>query len=59
MALTFLIVLNVICIFICYFVAKIRGAKTLKWAIWGAILGPLALPFVCFAKPEPIIDSSS
>jgi len=38
--------------FICYGVAKYKGAKTLLWAIMGTILGPLAIPFVFFSKPE-------
>lgn len=51
---TVLFVLNILSIFICYAVAKHRGAKTIYWAIVGAILGPLAIPFVFFSKPEVI-----
>ncbi|WP_157673875.1 hypothetical protein [Cognaticolwellia beringensis] len=46
-----LLVLNLLCIFVCYSVAKSKGANTSFWAIMGAILGPLAVPFVFFAKP--------
>ena len=47
-----LVILNVLSIFFCYYVAKYRGAKTLYWGIMGALLGPLAIPFVFFSKPE-------
>tara|TARA_R110000744_G_scaffold19280_3_gene50942 strand:+ start:6542 stop:6706 length:165 start_codon:yes stop_codon:yes gene_type:complete len=46
-----LLVLNLLFIFVCYSVAKSKGANTSFWAIMGAILGPLAVPFVFFAKP--------
>ena len=49
---TVLFILNILSIFICYAVAKHRGAKTIFWAIVGAILGPLAIPFVFFSKPQ-------
>ena len=49
---TVLLLLNILSIFICYSVAKHRGAKTIFWAIVGAILGPLAIPFVFFSKPQ-------
>lgn len=47
-----LLVLNVLCIFVCYYVAKSKGSNARYWAIMGAIFGPLALPFVFFAKPK-------
>ncbi|MFT5637079.1 MAG: hypothetical protein ACI89T_002554 [Cognaticolwellia sp.] len=47
-----LLVLNLLCIFVCYSIAKSKGANTRFWAIMGAILGPLAVPFIFFAKPE-------
>lgn len=51
---TVLFVLNILSIVICYAVAKHRKAKTIFWAIVGAILGPLAIPFVFYSKPEII-----
>jgi hypothetical protein len=47
-----LLILNVLSIFICYYLAKSRGAKPRFWAILGALLGPLAIPFVFFSNPE-------
>lgn len=46
-----LLVLNVLSIFVCFYIAKFRGVKTVCWAINGAIFGPLAIPFLFFAKP--------
>lgn len=51
MAIVFLLIINVICIFVCFFIAKWRKANATYWAILGALLGPLALPFILFAKP--------
>jgi hypothetical protein len=51
---TVLLVLNILSIFICYVVAKQRKANTIFWAIIGAILGPLAIPFVLFSQPHVI-----
>jgi hypothetical protein len=48
---TILLILNILSIFVCYAVAKYKGAKANFWAILGAILGPLAIPFVFFSKP--------
>lgn len=31
-------------------IAEKRGAKVMFWAIMGAVFGPLAIPFVFFAK---------
>lgn len=52
MAIMALLLINVICIFVCYVFAKWRRANVKYWAIMGAILGPLALPFMVFAKVE-------
>ncbi|WNC74100.1 hypothetical protein RGQ13_08955 [Thalassotalea psychrophila] len=52
MGIIFLLVINVICIFVCYFFAKWRKVNPKYWAVMGAILGPLALPFILFAKVE-------
>ncbi|KGK00129.1 hypothetical protein [Thalassotalea sp. ND16A] len=52
MGIAFLLAINFICIFICYFFAKWRKANAGYWAIMGALLGPIALPFILFAKPK-------
>ncbi|WP_440875192.1 hypothetical protein [Thalassotalea sp. PLHSN55] len=46
-----LIVLNILSIFVCFYLAKLRHARRYYWALLGALLGPLAIPFVFFAKP--------
>lgn len=33
-------------------IAEKRGAKVLFWAVMGAVFGPLAIPFVFFAKTD-------
>ncbi len=52
MGIAFLLAINIVCIFICYFFAKWRKANAVYWAIMGALIGPLALPFILFAKPK-------
>lgn len=41
-----------LCTGICYFVAKHRKANVPFWVVLGATLGPLAIPFVFFARPK-------
>ena len=50
MALVVLIVLNIMSMLICYLVAKWRGGNTVRWLVLGALLGPIALPFLLFMK---------
>jgi hypothetical protein len=45
-----LIAIYISSIIICHNVARIRGAKPVFWVVMGAILGPLAIPFVLMAK---------
>lgn len=52
MALTILIVINVLSIFICHVLAKKRGLKPVFWGVMGALFGPLAIPFAAFGKPR-------
>ena len=47
-----LVIINIVSIFICYFIAKSRHSKTSYWALMGAIFGPFAIPFALFSKPE-------
>ena len=47
-----LISLSLISMVICYLVSKHRGASTHYWIAAGVLLGPLAIPFVFFSKPE-------
>ncbi|TRX56607.1 hypothetical protein [Thalassomonas sp. M1454] len=50
--LSILILINLLSMLLCYFIAKLKGAKLIKWVVWGALLGPLAIPFALFAKKE-------
>jgi hypothetical protein len=47
-----LVAINIICIFICYDIAKRHGGNTRFWGWMGVLFGPLALPFVLFCKPK-------
>ena len=47
-----LIVLNVLSIFVCHYIAKSRGAKPVFWGVMGALFGLLAIPFAFASKPE-------
>jgi len=46
-----LLILNILSIFVCFFIAKKRSAKASFWGLMGALFGPLAIPFVFLAKP--------
>jgi ABC-type uncharacterized transport system permease subunit len=37
---------------ICHAIAGKRGANRVRWGIIGALLGPIAIPFAYFAKPQ-------
>ena len=47
-----LLAVNILCIFICHYIAKGRGMKPVFWGVMGAIFGPFAIPFVLISKPE-------
>lgn len=38
--------------YVCYTIAKERRADARFWVWMGIVLGPLAIPFVFFSKPE-------
>jgi hypothetical protein len=46
-----LIALTLTSALVCYFVARSRSADRRFWTVMGLLLGPLALPFVLFARP--------
>ena len=48
----FLLLVTLASIFACHQIAKSRGAKPVFWGVMGALFGPLAIPFVFFAKPK-------
>ena len=45
-----LVVLNILSIFACHYIAKKRGAKPVFWGLMGGIFGPLAIPFAFTSK---------
>ena len=51
-----LLAINIISIIACVYIAKRRQASLRYWALVGALLGPIALPFVLFAKPKQNIE---
>jgi len=47
-----LLIINLLSVFICYYVAKQRKAKISFWILLALLIGPIAIPFVFFAKAE-------
>lgn len=47
-----LLMVSALCVYVCYAVAKSKKANLLFWVTMGLLFGPLAVPFVFFAKPR-------
>jgi len=47
-----LLMFSALSIYLCYSVAKSKKANVTFWVTMGLLFGPLALPFVFFAKPR-------
>lgn len=47
-----LIVINLLSMLVCYWIARTRSANRRYWVVMGLLFGPLAIPFVFFAKSE-------
>jgi len=47
-----IIIIPIGCAVLLWFMADKRGLNTLHWAIMGAVLGPLAIPFIFLAKKK-------
>jgi len=45
-----LIVLTVMSMAVCWWIAVSRGADWRFWLLMGLLFGPFAIPFACFAK---------
>lgn len=45
-----LFIFSILCVYVCYSVAKGKGANVRFWILMGLLLGPIAVPFVFFAK---------
>jgi hypothetical protein len=52
MLIAVLILTVLLSIVVCHLVAQKRGASPVFWGVMGGIFGPLAIPFVLFAKPK-------
>jgi len=46
-----LIIVSLLSMLACYLIARSRNADRGFWILMGLLLGPLAIPFVFFAKP--------
>ncbi len=46
-------------IFTCHYLAGKRGANPVFWGVMGAVFGPLAIPFIFFAKFDVGSDNHS
>lgn len=46
----FLVLVNLLSIFVCYYLAKRRGGSAAFWAGIAALIGPLAIPLVFLEK---------
>lgn len=53
-----LVIINILCIMVCYQVAKGRRADVRFWGWMGVIVGPLAVPLVFFSRPKANKNSS-
>ena len=51
-AVIILTVVPILSMCICYAIAKKREANVVRWVVLSACFGPLAIPFVFFAKPK-------
>lgn len=47
-----LLVINILCIVLCYQIAQIRHSDTRFWGVMGLLFGPFAVPFVFFSAPK-------
>lgn len=56
MNLYILFIVTLMSILVCHLIAKKRGLRPVFWGAMGLAFGPLAIPFVCFAKPKIAIN---
>ena len=47
-----IIVISLLSMLTCYLIAKSRSADRRFWLLMGLFLGPLAIPFAFFARPQ-------
>ncbi|MGB1263667.1 MAG: hypothetical protein ACPG52_12210 [Cognaticolwellia sp.] len=46
-----LLIITLVSMVLCYVIAKRRNANAVFWLLAAFLAGPLAIPFVFFAKP--------
>jgi hypothetical protein len=46
-----LLIINLISMVLCFYVARSRQANKVFWLLAAFLVGPLAIPFVFFSKP--------
>ena len=54
-----LVLVNIICIFICYKIAKDRGGNRRFWGSMAVFFGPFAIPFAFLCKAKSSDNSCS
>lgn len=47
-------IIFLICGSVCFTLAKDKNRNKAFWVVMGSLLGPLAIPFIYFAKPRPV-----
>jgi hypothetical protein len=47
-----LVMLNILCVYLCYIIARDRGGDARFWGWVGLLFGPFAVPLAFFAKPK-------
>lgn len=52
MGIYLLLAVTLTSVILCHFIAKYRRLKPVYWGVMGLAFGPMAIPFVCFAKPK-------
>ena len=52
MDITVLIIINLLSIVVCHFIAKRRGSRPVFWGVMGALFGPFAILFALRSKPD-------
>jgi hypothetical protein len=50
-----ILMLTLLSVFICYYIAKSRNGRAMYWAFLAAVFGPFAIPFVFFSKPSLVL----
>lgn len=52
MDITILIIINLLSVVVCHYIAKRRGSRPLYWAVMGALFGPFAILFALKSRPD-------